>query len=101
MTNRGGGKVVREVVAAEFPLGGIFWSLFILYFWFMLIWIFIATFGDIFRRRDLSGWAKAGWLLLIFALPFLGILIYMAARPRVDDRPASVRPEPVVPPRYA
>jgi hypothetical protein len=89
------------MVAAEYPLGGIFWSLFILYFWFMLIWIFIATFADIFRRDDISGWAKAGWLFLIFALPFLGILIYMVAKPRIADRPASMRPEPVAPQRYA
>jgi hypothetical protein len=49
----------------------------------MAIWIFIAIFGDIFRRNDLSGAAKAGWILLIFILPFLGCLIYIVARPKV------------------
>jgi len=33
------------------------------FFWFMVIWIFITAFGDIFRRDDLSGWGKAGWIL--------------------------------------
>jgi hypothetical protein len=47
----------------------------------MAIWIFIAVFADIFRRNDLSGGAKAGWILLIFVLPFLGALIYVVARP--------------------
>src|SRR5436309_13480494 len=47
----------------------------------MVIWMFIAAFGDIFRRRDHSGWAKAGWTLLIFAIPLIGILIYFIARP--------------------
>ena len=53
----------------------------IVFFWTMVIWMFIAIFGDIFRRRDISGIAKAFWIFLIFVLPFLGILIYMIARP--------------------
>jgi hypothetical protein len=44
--------------------------------------MFIAVFADIFRRRDHSGFAKAGWIFLIFVLPLLGILIYMIARPK-------------------
>src|SRR3990172_2688451 len=52
-------------------------------FWFMIIWMFIGIFADIFRRNDLSGAAKAGWLVLIFVLPFLGILIYMISRPKM------------------
>jgi hypothetical protein len=55
----------------------------VFFFWFMAIWIFIAIFGDIFRRNDLSGGAKAGWILLIFIVPFLGALIYVIARPKM------------------
>ena len=47
----------------------------------MVIWMFIAVFTDIFRRRDHSGWAKAMWVLVIFIIPLIGILIYMIARP--------------------
>ena len=64
-------------------LGDILWTTVALFFWVMAIWIFIAIFGDIFRRSDLSGAAKAGWILLIFILPFLGCLIYIVARPKV------------------
>jgi hypothetical protein len=53
----------------------------IVWLWMMVIWMFIAVFADIFRRRDHSGWAKAFWTFLIFALPLIGILIYMIARP--------------------
>ena len=35
---------------------------------------------DVFRSRDLTGWAKAGWLVLIVLLPLLGVLIYVIAR---------------------
>jgi Short C-terminal domain/Phospholipase_D-nuclease N-terminal len=78
------------VLAACNEVGGptvTFWdvvfSLIVFFFWFMFIWIFIALFGDIFRRNDLSGGAKAGWILLLLILPFLGALIYMIARPKV------------------
>ena len=76
------------MIAADYPLGGILWSMFVLYFWFMLIWMFVAAFADIFRRQDLSGFGKALWMLLIFVVPFLGILIYVIARPRVGDQVA-------------
>jgi energy-coupling factor transporter transmembrane protein EcfT len=64
-------------------LGDILWSMVAFFFWFMAIWIFISIFGDIFRRNDLTGVAKAGWIFLIFILPFLGALIYIIARPKV------------------
>lgn len=71
---------------AEFDLGDLLWSMLVFFFWFMAIWIFIALFSDIFRRRDLSGWGKAGWILLLFVLPFIGALIYLVARPKMTEQ---------------
>ena len=71
---------------AEFDLGDVLWSMLVFFFWFMAIWIFIALFSDIFRRRDLSGGAKAGWILLLFVLPFIGALIYMVVRPKMTEQ---------------
>jgi hypothetical protein len=71
------------VLATEWSLGDVLWAMLVFFFWFMAIWIFIGVFADIFRRRDLSGWGKAGWVLLIFIVPFLGALIYLIARPRM------------------
>ncbi len=61
----------------------IVWSMVVLFFWFMAIWVFIAIFGDIFRRNDLSGGWKAIWIIVLFILPFLGALIYIISRPKV------------------
>jgi uncharacterized membrane protein YcjF (UPF0283 family) len=47
---------------------------------FIWIWIAIGVVVDIFRSHDLSGWGKAGWLLLIVILPMIGVLIYLIAR---------------------
>ena len=70
----------------DWDFGDVLWTMIAFFFWMMAIWIFIAIFGDIFRRRDLSGGAKAGWILLLFVLPFLGALIYTTARPRMTDQ---------------
>jgi type VI protein secretion system component VasK len=74
------------VLATEWSFGSVMWAMIVFFFWFMAIWIFITIFADIFRRRDLSGWAKAGWIFLIFVVPFLGALIYMIARPKMTEQ---------------
>ena len=71
------------MLATEWSFGNVLWTMLVLFFWVMAIWIFIAIFSDIFRRNDLSGWAKAGWIFLIFIVPFLGALIYVIARPKM------------------
>jgi hypothetical protein len=71
------------VVLADITFGEILLGMVALFFLVVFLWIFIAIFADIFRRRDLGGWAKAGWILLIVVLPFLGCLIYVIARPVV------------------
>ena len=67
-----------------------FWD----FFWLMLIYvplIMMWTFAlvDIFRRDDLSGASKAVWLVVIFALPFLGTLIYTIVNTPGSDRRGS------------
>jgi hypothetical protein len=63
-----------------------FWYMFVIYLFMMVIWMFISIFADIFRRENLSGWGKVGWILLIFLVPFLGILIYMIVRPKNTEQ---------------
>ena len=76
-------KGEATVLATEWSFGNVLWTMVVLFFWIMAIWIFIAIFADIFRRNDLSGWGKAGWIFLIFIVPFLGALIYVIARPKM------------------
>ena len=72
-----------QVGTATWNFWDMIWSLIALFFWVMLIWIFIAIFGDIFRRNDLSGGMKAVWIIALVFLPFLGAIIYMISRPKV------------------
>jgi flagellar biosynthesis/type III secretory pathway M-ring protein FliF/YscJ len=49
----------------------------------MWIMIVISIFSDIFRRKDLSGGWKVIWIIVIFWIPFIGILIYIFSRPKM------------------
>jgi hypothetical protein len=68
------------------PVLEFFWWMLMFYLFFMVIMLFIRIFADIFHRENLSGWGKAGWILLIFVVPFLGILIYMIVRPKNTEQ---------------
>ena len=62
------------------PLLDLFWTF--LWFFLFVAWLMILfqVIGDVFRSRDLGGFAKAMWLLFIVFLPGLGVLIYLIAR---------------------
>jgi hypothetical protein len=64
-------------VAADYPFLGIFWSMLIFFCWIIWIWLLIMVFADLFRRRDISGWAKTGWLIFVIILPYLGVFVYL------------------------
>jgi hypothetical protein len=57
----------------------------VFFFWMMVIWMFVVLFADVLRR-DMSGWAKAGWIILMVVVPFIGMLAYLVARPRTEER---------------
>jgi hypothetical protein len=65
---------------ASFEFGDAFLSLLWLFFLIVFFWLLITVFSDLFRDHSLSGWAKAGWILFVVILPFLGILVYFIAR---------------------
>jgi hypothetical protein len=66
--------------AADYPFLDILWSMLIFFCFVVWIWMMIAIFSDIFRRRDIGGWAKAGWCVFLIVLPFLGAFVYLIAQ---------------------
>ena len=64
----------------DYPLLNLFLTM--LYFFLWIAWLFLLfrIITDIFRSRDLGGGAKAGWMVLILVLPWLGALIYLVVR---------------------
>jgi Phospholipase_D-nuclease N-terminal len=67
-------------------------------------WVFILigalflwglAFVDVFADRDLSGWAKAGWVALLVLVPWVGVAIYLIVRDHSKRRLAKTLNMPV------
>jgi type VI protein secretion system component VasK len=69
-----------EMLGNEFGSGQVFFSLLWFFLFFIWIWILITVFADIFRSHDLSGWAKAIWVIGVIIFPYLGVFVYLIAR---------------------
>ena len=68
------------VVAADYPLANVIWTMFVFFGLVIWIWLLFVIFTDIFRRHDIGGWSKAGWTVLIIVLPLVGVLAYLIAQ---------------------
>ena len=59
-----------------------FWETFFLFLIFLpLALLWAGALLDIFRRDDMGGGSKALWAAAVILVPFVGTLIYLAARP--------------------
>jgi hypothetical protein len=68
------------VLAADYPFLDILWTMILFFAWVIWIWMMIGILTDVFRRRDIGGWAKAAWTVFLIVLPFLGALIYLISQ---------------------
>ncbi len=66
-------------IASSYPFLNILWTILIFMALVIWIWMVILALIDVFSRPDLSGWAKAGWVVFIIVLPFIGVLCYLIA----------------------
>ncbi|HSJ73753.1 MAG TPA: SHOCT domain-containing protein [Miltoncostaeaceae bacterium] len=64
----------------DISFGEFLWSLVIIFFMIVFFVILFQVVFDLFRDHELSGWAKAGWLIFIIVLPFLGLFVYLIVR---------------------
>ena len=65
------------ITASSYPFLNVLWDILIVCAWIIFIWLAITVFIDLFRRHDTSGWAKAGWVIFIVVLPWIGVLVYL------------------------
>ena len=67
-------------LASSFGNGDVllwFLEFFLFVIWF---WLLLTIFGDLFRDHEMSGGAKAVWVIVLVFLPYIGILVYLIAR---------------------
>jgi hypothetical protein len=70
------------LATSSYPLLNLFWTFLVFFGLVVYFWLLITVFADLFRRHDISGWAKAGWIVLVFVLPLVGALIYLISQGR-------------------
>jgi predicted membrane channel-forming protein YqfA (hemolysin III family) len=71
---------VASSCSDSYPLLAAFWTIFEVFLFVIRFWILIWVFINIFRSPDLSGLAKALWLLFVLLIPLVGVLVYLIAR---------------------
>ena len=81
------------VIAADYPLMDIIWTMFVFFAWVIWFWLLITVFSDVFRRHDISGWGKAAWSLFVIVLPYLGVFVYLISQGKemAERRSAEVQ----------
>jgi hypothetical protein len=65
---------------ASYELGDGLLTVLSIFFLISWIWILIFILTDLFRDHELSGWAKAIWLLFLVFLTPITALVYLIAR---------------------
>jgi predicted PurR-regulated permease PerM len=68
------------VLLQDYPVLNFTWTLIVIFAWAIWFSLLVWIFGDIFRRDDISGWAKAIWVVFLIVLPFIGVLAYLVTQ---------------------
>ncbi|TVL92491.1 SHOCT domain-containing protein [Streptomyces sp. LX-29] len=74
--------LAAQTLAYDYPVLGAFWTVMWIFLWVFWLVLLFRVFVDVFRDHEMSGWGKAGWLLFVIVVPFLGVLVYVIARGR-------------------
>lgn len=64
-------------LAYDYPVLGALWTIIWVFLWVLWLIVLFRVITDIFRDREMSGGAKAAWLLFVLVIPFVGVLAYV------------------------
>jgi hypothetical protein len=65
------------MLAANYPFLDAMLTMVVFFCWILWFWLLFTVWADLFRRHDISGWGKTGWLIFTIILPFLGVFVYL------------------------
>lgn len=82
------------VLAYDYPFLSVMWSMFVFFGFVLFFWLLITVYMDLFRRDDIGGFGKFGWIVFTLILPFLGVFCYLIFEGRkMGEREAARRVE--------
>jgi Short C-terminal domain/Phospholipase_D-nuclease N-terminal len=79
------------LLLANYNFASFLWDVLVIFAFVIWFWLLIVVFGDVFSRHDLGGWGKAGWIILVVILPYLGVFIYLIANSKGMGERAAAR----------
>ncbi len=62
---------------ADVSFGDLLLLVFEMFLFIVWIWILFTIITDLFRNHEMSGWGKAGWLILLVFIPYITSLVYL------------------------
>ena len=68
------------MLASSYPFLNLMGTMLIFFVWVLWFWLLFTVIADVFRRHDISGWGKTGWLIFAIVLPFLGVFVYLISQ---------------------
>src|SRR6478736_1592517 len=68
------------MLASNYPFLDVVWTMLIFFLWVVWFWLLFTVFADVFRRNDLSGWGKTGWIVFTIVLPYVGVFVYVISQ---------------------
>ncbi|OXM48593.1 SHOCT domain-containing protein [Amycolatopsis alba] len=78
------------MASTEYPFSELMWTMLVFFCWIAWFWLLFLVLTDLYRRPAVSGWAKAGWTVLVFVLPFVGVLLYLGTQGRHSRSSSTV-----------
>jgi hypothetical protein len=70
------------LTAGSFSFGNFLLDVFAVFVFVLWFWLLITVISDLFRRHDISGVAKAIWVIVLVIFPYLGVFIYLISQSR-------------------
>ena len=65
---------------ADVSFGDLLLTVFEIFLFVIWIYILFTIIGDIFRDHEMSGWAKAVWIIFLVFIPYISMLVYLIVR---------------------
>jgi hypothetical protein len=69
-------------VADGFTFSNFLTDVLAIFLFVVWLWLLITISGDLFRRRDISGWGKAIWLIALILFSYVAIFAYLITQGR-------------------
>jgi hypothetical protein len=63
-----------------FSIWNALWLVIVTFVFVSILMALFSVIADLFRDKEMSGWGKAAWIVVLVLFPLIGLLVYVIAR---------------------